>query len=79
MAFGCTVQKLVKETLDLIIREISLMAVQKFLQILVEKFENKGQFLVCVENIDKSNNIWVLKLFEKGNFSNGGTWNTFVF
>jgi hypothetical protein len=79
MTLGCTVQKLVKETLDLIIREISLVAVQKFLQILIEKFENKGQFFVCVEYIDKSHDIWMLQLFEKGDFSNGGTWNSFIF
>ena len=52
--------------------------IQKLLEVLVKELENKCKLLVCMQNIDQSNNVRMLQLLQKSNLSDGRTWNTFV-
>ena len=79
VALSSTIKKLIQEGLNHLIWECALMVIQQLLQVLIKEFKHEGELLVSMEHVYKSNNIWMLQLFEQGNFSDGSTWNTFFF
>ena len=52
MTFCSSIQKLVKEGLNLFCSKISVVIVQKLLKILVQVLEDKSKLFVRVQNID---------------------------
>lgn len=51
-----------------------------FLEIKVEELEDEVELVaVGVDNVEETDNVWVVHLLEEGNLADGGGWDTLIF
>jgi len=78
VALCSSVEELIQKGHDLVLGHLTLVVIQKFLEVLIKEFENKREFFVGVQHVYEFNNVRMLKFLKQGNFSDGSAWNTFI-
>ncbi len=56
----------------------SLVLVHVFLEVMLEKFENKVQLLLAVHHVLQPDDVLVLQLFQQGNFTDSSRRHSFI-
>lgn len=78
VAEGNADKQLPQEGLDGGLAEIAAAGIDVFFEILIEVLKDEGELLFGVYDVVEPDNIWVLELFEQGDFADGRAWHSFV-